>query len=398
MKNNWLYVIYRSFSADLLFWIVIDNLYLTTVKGLDTFQIVLIAMLGIGFSIILYPLTNFIVKKTSNKTSIILGAACYCVAILMFLFCRTIYGIAIGQIFYHLSSPFSAISNVILKNNLVSQGKEDEFTKWQSYGKLGYAVITLAISLCAGFLFNINAYLPLILSFVCAAFGLLMAILYKDVPHVQEDEIENVSVKSVATDKTMILVMLMNLIAVGTYIFLQSKATLLIQNVCEQASIEVAKISIIVSGIVFGSRLTRVLADLGIAKLYSKIKNKSLVLVGIGVLILVSNIFFAVGGSISANYILKITLITIGFYIILSIRDVYSITEAKIISINLSADKQKQAFVLANIYGQFGRLFVNIFALVVLGFMSLNVVYIFMLALSLGQIFVCIPLSKYLKS
>lgn len=46
-KSNWLYVIYHSFTSDLLFWIVIDNLFLTTVKGLEAFEIVLITMLGV---------------------------------------------------------------------------------------------------------------------------------------------------------------------------------------------------------------------------------------------------------------------------------------------------------------------------------------------------------------
>lgn len=397
MRNNWIYVLYRSFSVDLLFWIVIDNLFLTTVKGFETFQIVLVTMLGIGGSIILYPLTNIIVKKTSAKTSVVLGALCYCISSLMFLFCSTIVGITIGQVFYYLASPFSAVSNVILKNNLVYQNKENDYVKWQSYGKLGYAIITLAISLCAGVLFNVNAYLPVVLSFVCAVVGLIMAILYKDVC-IHKNAEESSNIKSVVTEKTMIFVMLMNLIAVGTYIFLQGKATLLIQNVCELEGIEVSQISIIVSAIVFGSRLVRVLADLAMPKIYSKIKNKSNVLIVIGLLILISNIFFAVGGNINTNIILKLALIAIGFYIILSVRDAYSITESKIITTNLPENKQKQAFVLANIYGQFGRLLVNIFALIILGFMPLSTLYIFMLILSVVQIFVCIPLSKYLKS
>lgn len=397
-KSNWLYVIYQSFTSDLLFWIVIDNLFLTTVKGFEVFEIVLITMLGIAFSILLYPLTNYIVKKTSNKTSIILGSLCYCIAIVLFMACNTIYGFIIGQVIYNLSSPFRMVANVMLKNNLKEQDKQDDFVKWQSYGKLGYAIITLIISLFAGVLFNVYAYLPMILSLICAIIGLCLAILYRDCSKIEEEIKENVKIKSLVKNKTMILIMLMNLIAVGTYVFLQGKATLLIQYVCEDANIDIEKISLIISGLVFGSRLVRVISNLVFPKIYSKVRNKSKIVLTISFLILISNLCFAIGGNINANYILKLAIITIGFYIILSVRDMYTLAENKIITTNLKENEQKQAFVLANIYDKIGRLLSNAFALIILGFMPLNILYIFMLIFAVGQIFVCIPLSKYFKS
>ncbi len=138
-KSNWVYVIHQTFSSGLLFWIVIDNLFLTTVKGFEAFQIILITMLGIAFSLLFYPLTNYIIKKTNNKTSIILGSLCYCVAITLFMVCNTIYGFIIGQTVYNLSSPFRTVSSVMLKNNLKEQNRQEDFVKWQSYSKLGYA-------------------------------------------------------------------------------------------------------------------------------------------------------------------------------------------------------------------------------------------------------------------
>ncbi len=397
-KSNWLYVIYHSFTSDLLFWIVIDNLFLTTVKGFEAFEIVLITMLGIAFSLLFYPLTNFIVKKTSNKTSIILGSLCYCVAITLFMTCNTIYGFIIGQVIYNLSSPFRMVANVMLKNNLKEQNKQDDFIKWQSYGKLGYAIITLIISLFAGVLFNIYAYLPMILSLICAVIGLCLAIVYSDSSKKEAEIKESVKIKSLVKNKTMILIMLMNLVAVGTYVFLQGKATLLIQYICEDVNIDIAKISLIVSGLVFGSRLVRVISNLIFPKIYNKVQNKSKIVLTISLLILISNLCFAIGGNINAHYILKLVIITIGFYIILSVRDMYAVTENKIITTNLQENEQKQAFVLANIYGKFGRLLTNAFALLILGFMPLNILYVCMLVFAVGQIFICIPLSKYFKS
>lgn len=393
-KNNWLYVLYQSFTSDLLFWIVIDNLYLTTVKGFEAFQVVLITMLGIVFSLILYPLTNIVVKKTNNKTSIILGSVCYIIAIILFVFCKSIYGFIIAQTFYNMSNPFRAVSSIMLKNNLKKLDCQDQFVKWQSYGKLGYSIITLIISLFAGVLFNVYAYLPLILAFVGAVVGLIFAILYKDVSTEQTQTVENVKIIPVMLNKTMILIFLMNVITVGTFVFLQTRATLLIQYICQEATIDLKNISLIVSAIVFGSRIIRVVSNAVFPKIYKKINSKPKIIIFISICILLSNIFFAIGGNISSHYVIKLVFITIGFYIILAVRDCYSVSESKIIASNIDEDKQKQAFVLAGIYEKMGRLFSNGFALIFLGFLPINMVYVCMLALGISQIFISVILAK----
>ena len=312
---------------------------------------------------------------------------------------NSLLGFIIGQTIYNLSSPFRMVANVMLKNNLQEQGRSDEFVKWQSYGKLGYACVTLIVSLFAGILFNIHAYLPMILSLSCAIIGFSLAILFKDEPlKTNAEEVSNgVKLTKLMKNKTMILVMLMNLVAVGTYVFLQGKATLLIQYVLEDVKIDIAKISIIISVLVFGSRLVRVISNLVFPKIYGKVQNKSKIVLAISALILISNLCFAIGGNINAHYVLKLTIITIGFYIILSVRDMYAVCENKIISTSLRESEQKQAFVLANIYGKLGRLLTNMFALIILGFMPLNILYICMLIFAVIQVFICIPLSKYFK-
>lgn len=397
-KSNYLYVGFTSFTSDLLFWIVIDNLFLSTVKGFSAFEIVLITMLGIAISLLLYPITNLIVKKTSNKISIIIGSSCYCIAIILFMVCNSIWGFVIGQIIYNLSSPFKMVANVMLKNNLKEQNKTNSFIKWQSFGNLGYSVITLIVSLFAGFLFNIYAYLPMILSLACAIIGLLLAILYSE-PHIKEEEqqIKPVTFKSLITNKTMILIMLMNLIAVGTYVFLQSRATLLIQYVCEEISMDISKISLMVSTLVFGSRLVRVISNLIFPKIYNKIYNKSNIILSISMLILLSNIYFAIGANLNVHFSIKLLIITAGFYIILFVRDIYSTMENNIIATQIPENEQKQAFVLANVYHKFGRFLSNAFALIMLNFISLNLVYACMLVFSVSQIFISIPLSKHFK-
>lgn len=402
-KSNLTYVFYQTFNLDLLFWIVIDNLFLTTVKGLGAFDIVLVTMVGLGLAILFYPLVNLIVKKISNKACIIISTSALMLAITIFTVCNSIYFFMFAQFLYCISSPFKQVSSVMLKNNLKEQNKEGDFVKWQSYGRLGYSIITLVVSLVAGFAFNVSPYLPMILSFTCTVIGLVFAIIYTEPKICKQEEQQNnthkneVSIKSLVTNKTLILLLLFNIFGVGAFMFMQSKSTLLIQYACENINMDIATISLVVSGIVFGSRVIRMLSNLFYPKIFEKVKNKRKIFIAMSLCLLLSGIFFAVGSYISTNFIVELIFITLGFYIILSIRDIYAVTESKIILNNLNDAEQKQAYVMASFFTLIGRLVVHAFALLILAYFSLEVLCIFMLIFSISQMIVGFYLSKYLK-
>ena len=152
-----------------------------------------------------------------------------------------------------------------------------------------------------------------------------------------------------------------------------------------------------VSTLVFGSRLVRVISNLIFPKIYNKIYNKSNIILSISMLILLSNIYFAIGANLNVHFSIKLLIITAGFYIILFVRDIYSTMENNIIATQIPENEQKQAFVLANVYHKFGRFLSNAFALIMLNFISLNLVYACMLVFSVSQIFISRPLSKHFK-
>ncbi len=83
--------------------------------------------------------------------------------------------------------------------------------------------------------------------------------------------------------------------------------------------------------------------------------------------------------------------------IVISIRELYSTLENKMTMDNLPENLQKQALLLGNVYGKFERLLLNGATLLVLSFTSLNEACLFLLIFAIGQVFICIPLSKHLK-
>ena len=69
-----LYPLFYAFSADLIFFIPIDTLFLTLVKGLNASEISAITMIGLLICILLQKIIVKITKNIGNKNSIRLGA------------------------------------------------------------------------------------------------------------------------------------------------------------------------------------------------------------------------------------------------------------------------------------------------------------------------------------
>lgn len=396
-KSNITYVLYQTFSYDLLFWIVVSNLFLTSVKGLNSFQIVLVTLIGVATSIACYPLTNLIVKKTKNKFSLILGALLNVFAVIMFMVSKSVFGIAIGQIMANLSTPFKEVSSLMLKNNLKEQNKEEDFVKWDSYGRLGYAIITMIIALCSGVLFNVHRYLPMFLTLLLLLVGLIIALIYTEPEVITISQQKQISTLSLLSKKVIKLILFMNIFTVGIYVFLHEKSTLIIQLICEEGNMELNKISIIVSGIVLGSRVTRVLANAFFPTIYKTVQKKNRLMYYLCALIIIASLSFAIGANLNVALVYKLTFVAIGLFIVIGVRDCYATIEKKIIVSNLEEQDQKQAFVLAGIFMKCGKLCANIFALIVLGFTPLNTVYIYLLVFTIVHISICVPLGKYLK-
>ncbi len=260
-------------------------------------------------------------------------------------------------------------------------------------------MVTMIIAIVAGIFFNINPYLPMYLCIAFTLIGLVFAILYNE-PKLEKTEIviPQAKLRTILKRRIVVLIFFMNLLGVGTYSFFLTKTTLLLQSVCEGSGMELAKISLIVSGVVLASRILRVISNFLMPWIYKKSKRKSTLLLTIGIAILLASICLALGGNIQTNIIINIVLITAGLLIAISIRDLYSTLENKMVVSNLPENEQRQALTLGNIFGNFGRLLLNGVTLLILSMTTLNHVYLYLLIFAVAQIFVVIPLSKYLNT
>lgn len=170
-------------TSDLMFYIAINTLFLTIVKGFNASQISLFTSIPCLFYVMLQPLFLNVIKKVGNKISIIVGCIMLLVASIIITFFNSFETIMIGQIVYTLANIFLAMSSVMLKNNLIYIHKQDDYIKILNKGNVIYSIITTIIAGCSGYLFKINYYLPMYLCIVVCIINVLLSfILTEKIP------------------------------------------------------------------------------------------------------------------------------------------------------------------------------------------------------------------------
>lgn len=87
-----IYPLFASFTGDLIFFVPIDTLFLTLVKGLNASQITAMTMASLIICILFQKIILAIVKKIGNVNSLRLGATMLLIATIVLTIWKFIYG------------------------------------------------------------------------------------------------------------------------------------------------------------------------------------------------------------------------------------------------------------------------------------------------------------------
>ncbi len=319
----WRYILVSSLDGDLIVMAIIDTLFLSIVKGLSASSIMLYSSVSAAIGILIQPYILKIIHKVGNTVSIRIAAICLLISSTMITFCRLFWLLVIGKIFYEIAFVFKNMEAIMLKNNLIYAKREKEYVKIRNQSNIAYAVITAIISFGAGSLFNINAYLPMVLNigicFICCilAFGM------KDVT--KNDKIPEIELEKTKVGKISMIAY----ICIISYAFFYTAINLGQQNsklwIQYQLGdyFDAQTTAVYFSAIIAMSRITRIVANLLFDKIYQKLQDKiNIALCGCFVC---SFFLFVIGNFINTNVFLKFGLISVGFFIILAVRDPFKI-------------------------------------------------------------------------
>ena len=366
-KSNKIYPIYYGLSSDLVFWIAINTLFLSTVKNLSAFQINSLTTISTILAIVLYFFASKIINKIGNITSVRLANLLLLLSSLLLTFSKSYFFLLLGQILYEFAFVFKAIDSVILIKNLKYLKKEEKYLEIKNKGTTIYSLITMIISLISGFLFNINPYLPM---FICVFICIINLILSMFIVEADIKEEPNMKI-SVKISKLVVYIILIYSLLYGTVVIGQNNAKLFMQYRLNEV-INIEKTAIILSFIVFASRLVRLISNLTFMKIYNVLKNKIIILMEF--LLLVSYVLFVIGNFIR-NGIIAALIMAIGFIIFLWLRDPIENLLTELLMKNTKVDEREQTIIYFQFFRKLTTFLLSMIATLIL--LKFEMVYIY---------------------
>ena len=398
-RFNKLFPWFAGLSGDLLFWVAIDTLFLTVVKKFTASQIVSLTSISLITCILLQvPLLN-IIKRIGNTKSVRLGSLLLLISSILLTFGTNYIIIVIGKILYEVAFTFQNMINAVLKNNLELQNRENEYIKFRTNANTIYAVVTMIISFVASIIFNINNYLPMIgcilFCFICFVLSLNM-IDYSNNDCIKEKNYEKKKDKPKKIRYSKIIIFI--IISYGLFYPIvnsgQSNGKLFIQQELLK-NFDVEKTALIIGGILCISRIVRVISNISFNKIHKKYKDK----VGFLLPFLLSlSLCLMVGGYlITYSIILKILIMSLGYIIILFIRDPFKVYMQDLALKKVEKEQQQSLLTTLDLSRKIVRSIMSLSFTAILVNNPMIVVITILIILSVIEIFISLYLYRMIQ-
>lgn len=388
-----IYPLFASFTGDLIFFVPIDTLFLTLVKGLNASQITAMTMASLIICILFQKIILAIVKKIGNVNSLRLGATMLLIATIVLTFGNSFMAMLLYKSIHELAVMFLNMDEIILKSNLKFVNRKDDYFKIRNKSKIIYAIITLFTALVAGKMFNVNHYLPMYLSIIINVLVLGTAFLYYEAKVNKEQEMKKEH-KKLKITSIIFYVILSNAVFYSIIKMGQNNSKLFMQYDF-QKFLSVEMVTYYITTIVFISRIARLIGNVIFGKVYQKIKDKMSIVLTI--CLSMAFLLLIIGHYINVAFIYKVIFMSIGFFLILATRDSFQIyIEDVALSIS-NKDEQQKIVIDIEVYRRVGTLILSAIFTLILMQCDLVVVEFILLGLSIGEIFINKKLCDKLK-
>lgn len=388
-----MYPIFAGLTSDLIFWIAINTLFLTTVKNLSAAQINSIDAIGTMVGILFQFILIKIVRKIGNLNSVKLGVILLFLSTLFNTFSTKYIGFLVAQLCYSIGFVFKHMDNVILIKNLKYLNKSNEYINYQTKGSTIYALMTLLISIVSGFMFNVNPYIPMIICLIVSFINIILAFFIYEVPiNNTEAKIIKTKINKKSLSKKIFLMILLYGIFYAMIGCGQKNSKLFIQFDL-QTLFKLDKVAIYMSIFIFASRVSRLLSNLLFLKMYKKYSNKLIFMFELGLVF--AFIFILIGHFI--GHIYGIYIMVLGFLIFLFIRDPFNSFMRKILFENSNEEIHDK---IINYINLSRKIFTLLYSTIIASILTkLNYVYVmtFLLVLSISFIIIIYKIFKLTK-
>ena len=387
--------LFSAFSDDLIFLVPIETLFLTITKGLNASQIQFMIMLSMLVGILSRKLLLNISEKIGNLNSLKLGSFLLLMSAIILTISNQFLIICFYKIIFELAFTFLHMALIILKNNLQSINKGTDYFKIRNKTKIMYSITTMITSLLAGFLFNLNNYLPMFLQILLCVIMFGMSFLFFEAKtENKNNKFQSNNNIKINLSKITFLIILSFAIST-TIIKLGQNNSKLFMQYDFQRVLSIEMVTYCITIIVFLSRVSRLLGSIIFGKVYQKYKNKIIIIITI-----ILGLAFAlliIGHFLNVDIIYKIIIMSIGFFLILATRDSFKIYLEDVALENINKEEQQKVLIDMEIYRKiFSLIGSAAFTLILLKY-ELIIIEFILLGMCLIELLINKKLYKLLK-
>lgn len=177
-KNLKLFPKYRKISRDFLFFYTINILFLTQIKKIDISAVVLVDTFYSFFVVLAQVPVTMLIEKIGRKKSIILGNILNAVYLFLVITATNLVNLIIAEITSAIGFSLKDIAEHAILNESIESVKEEKskiFAKAQGKAISGYYILSAISMVLSGFLYEINGYIPIIISLIITIIALIMS-------------------------------------------------------------------------------------------------------------------------------------------------------------------------------------------------------------------------------
>lgn len=361
--SNKLYPLYDGLSKDLLFYIAIDTLFLTVAKGFTAVQISLLGFIPTFICVLLKPVLLRAVKRLGNVQSSRVGTFMLLSSAVLITLGTTFYIISIGRVLYESAFILKSMESITLKKNLEHQEKANQYMRIRGASNTVYASATFIIAIVAGPMFNVSPYLPMCLCILFCVITFCLSFTFYEVKD-KEDNLETKNKpqkcreeKKSKLSKILLLAMISNALFINIVFVGQQDSKLFIQyQLTDWYGITTT--ATLLTLIVASSRLSRIVLNMVFNKYYQKFKNQipivlsSVLVIGFGSIIL--------GAVLPLHNIIKVIFMTLGFDLIIPMRDTFIIYIEDVVLSHSKKEEQQELFTNMEVLVKVGKVAMNL--------------------------------------
>ena len=188
-KNIELYKSYRVFSFDLLFYYAIIYLFLSIEKGLTAAQILQFDAFYILFKSVVQIPSTIIIQKIGKRKSIVFASIILAIHMLFIIFAPNFNILLVSQFLCALGYTIKATCETDMLYDSIEHGEKrgSTFAKIDGKATARHYYIEAISAIIAGFLFVVNPYIPMILSFLVLLWIAIISTKFEEIQVKQQE-------------------------------------------------------------------------------------------------------------------------------------------------------------------------------------------------------------------